>query len=542
MSGEEKSRSSITRPVPFVVSTHCVDIVHDKAISRRLWEWSRLSDAIYNQCLEHLKVHRHEPLKSDPDTEQLGLQGWLTEWRAAKLRGFHELPLGIARGAAAHAHGARARWEATQAEHAKAVLDADAAGSPIPRRVQRAHVTDGPRFRSRRERERESQCGFTAARGVARVAETRRKLRVCGLVVRLAHSLPAEGEVVSAQVVDRTPARFARAGCAPEDRTFAVHVQMRVPVAPGPEVKRVRSAPGMRDEHLICADEIVRGVAAPDNGGVRTATTAMPDGSCRVLHALTPAQAEQAARGFARAKRMEKGTRKPRPGQPMSRARADAQAVRKHTTQRAQRQRRDAVCKDAKATATHPDVRALNTDGVGWDPLGRSAAGTSEAPGKNVAAKRGLNRVMRWAAPAETTKLFVRAAQKAGLWIIEGDPYATSTTCSRCGHRASENRKSQAEFLCVECGHEANADDDAALVAQQRGRHRLAAYFKAIVTHQRREGVASKRARGRYKHVPVLHVRDEAPGKASPKPAPKPDRPETRPRSPQGSARANEQL
>ena len=541
MSGEEKARSSITRPIPLVVSTHCVDIVHDKAVSRQLWEWSRLSDAIYNQCLEHLKVHRDEPLKSDPATERLGLQGWLTEWRAAKLRGFDELALGIARGAAAHAHGARARWEATQVEHAKAVLDADAAGSPVPRRVQRAHVTDGPQFRSRRERERESRCGFAAASGVARVAESRRKLRVCGLVVRLAHSLPAEGEVVSAQVVDRTPARFARVGCAPEDRTFAVHVQMRVPVAPGPEIKRVRNAPGMRDEHLICADEVVRGVAAPDNGGVRTATSAMPDGTCRVLHALTTAQAECAARGLARAKRMEKGTRKPRPGRPMSRARADARALRKQTTQRVRRQRRGAVCKHAKAIATDPDVRALNTDGVGWNPLGRSAAGTSEASGKNVAAKRGLNRVMRGAAPAETTALFVRAARKAGLWIIEGDPYATSTTCSRCGHRASESRKSQAEFLCVKCGHEANADDDAALVARQRGRLRLAVYFKAIVIHQRREGVASKRARGRHKHVPVLHVRDEAPGSASPKPAPKPDRPGTRLRSPQGSARANEQ-
>ena len=148
--------------------------------------------------------------------------------------------------------------------------------------------------------------------------------------------------------------------------------------------------------------------------------------------------------------------------------------MRKRTNQRVQRQRRDAVCKDAKSIATDPDVRALNTDGVGWNPLGRSAAGTSEAPGKNVAAKRGLNRVMHWAAPAETTALFVRAAQKAGLWIIEGDPYATSTTCSRCGHRASESRKSQAEFLCVKCGHEANADDDAALVARQRGRRRLA--------------------------------------------------------------------
>ena len=42
------------------------------------------------------------------------------------------------------------------------------------------------------------------------------------------------------------------------------------------------------------------------------------------------------------------------------------------------------------------------------------------------------------------------------------DPAYTSQTCNRCGHVAKENRESQAEFLCVSCGHHENADVNAA--------------------------------------------------------------------------------
>ena len=39
----------------------------------------------------------------------------------------------------------------------------------------------------------------------------------------------------------------------------------------------------------------------------------------------------------------------------------------------------------------------------------------------------------------------------------------TSQTCHQCGHVASENRDSQAVFHCVRCGHQANADVNAAV-------------------------------------------------------------------------------
>jgi IS605 OrfB family transposase len=53
-------------------------------------------------------------------------------------------------------------------------------------------------------------------------------------------------------------------------------------------------------------------------------------------------------------------------------------------------------------------------------------------------------------------------AKLAGVPIVLVDPRGTSRTCNACGHCDKANRKSQAEFLCVHCGHSANADLNAA--------------------------------------------------------------------------------
>jgi putative transposase len=89
----------------------------------------------------------------------------------------------------------------------------------------------------------------------------------------------------------------------------------------------------------------------------------------------------------------------------------------------------------------------------------RSARGTAVAPGRNARQKAGLNRAIRskgWG------QLVVRLEQKAPGRVEKVNPAYTSQTCNACGHCAPENRKSQAVFLCVACGHQANADVNAA--------------------------------------------------------------------------------
>jgi putative transposase len=46
--------------------------------------------------------------------------------------------------------------------------------------------------------------------------------------------------------------------------------------------------------------------------------------------------------------------------------------------------------------------------------------------------------------------------------LLRVDPRNTSRECNACHHISSENRLSQESFLCVKCGHAANADTNAA--------------------------------------------------------------------------------
>lgn len=49
-------------------------------------------------------------------------------------------------------------------------------------------------------------------------------------------------------------------------------------------------------------------------------------------------------------------------------------------------------------------------------------------------------------------------AQERGSTVVKVDPRHTSQTCSRCGHQARNNRRSQSLFLCRFCGYCLNAD------------------------------------------------------------------------------------
>lgn len=59
-------------------------------------------------------------------------------------------------------------------------------------------------------------------------------------------------------------------------------------------------------------------------------------------------------------------------------------------------------------------------------------------------------------------------AELAGLPLVYVDPRNTSRICSRCGYCDKANRKSQACFLCIECGFECNADDNASVNIEAR--------------------------------------------------------------------------
>ena len=72
------------------------------------------------------------------------------------------------------------------------------------------------------------------------------------------------------------------------------------------------------------------------------------------------------------------------------------------------------------------------------------------------------NRHTGWAFGQLRMFLSYKAAL-AGVPLHTVDPRNTSRTCHACGHCAKENRKSQASFVCVQCGLAAPADWNAAI-------------------------------------------------------------------------------
>ena len=73
---------------------------------------------------------------------------------------------------------------------------------------------------------------------------------------------------------------------------------------------------------------------------------------------------------------------------------------------------------------------------------------------KNVENKRRLH---SWTY-AQLYEFLAYKGQERGITVVKIDPRHTSQTCSRCGHQARNNRRSQSLFLCRKCGYCLHAD------------------------------------------------------------------------------------
>jgi putative transposase len=79
-----------------------------------------------------------------------------------------------------------------------------------------------------------------------------------------------------------------------------------------------------------------------------------------------------------------------------------------------------------------------------------------------AAAKAGLNKSIRDAGWGIFLRVLSAKAESAGRKVIAVNPRHTSQRCAQCGHTAAGNRVTQAVFRCLGCGHQANADVNAA--------------------------------------------------------------------------------
>lgn len=136
--------------------------------------------------------------------------------------------------------------------------------------------------------------------------------------------------------------------------------------------------------------------------------------------------------------------------------------------------------------------------------MSKSAKGSSEAPGKNVAAKSGLNKAILDQGWFEFRRQLEYKLNWRGGILVPVPAHYTSQTCPACSHVAKENRQTQAKFVCVDCGHEENADVVGAMNVLARG-YRVAACGEDV----RRAKVARPKRAASVKQEPTEVARCE---------------------------------
>jgi len=119
--------------------------------------------------------------------------------------------------------------------------------------------------------------------------------------------------------------------------------------------------------------------------------------------------------------------------------------------------------------------------------MSKSAAGTSKAPGRNVKAKSGLNKAILDQGWFEFRRQLQYKLGWNGGILIAVPPQNTSRTCPACGYVSKDNRQTQADFACVECGYENNADVVGAINILRAGHARFACEVNPDVEDQQQE-------------------------------------------------------
>lgn len=106
------------------------------------------------------------------------------------------------------------------------------------------------------------------------------------------------------------------------------------------------------------------------------------------------------------------------------------------------------------------DAAVLGFEDLRIRNMTRSAKGTIENPGTNVAQKSGLNREILASGWGDLVRFSEYKALRTGTTVVRVPAAFTSQRCAQCGQMG--RRESQASFVCSHCGECANADLNAA--------------------------------------------------------------------------------
>lgn len=197
--------------------------------------------------------------------------------------------------------------------------------------------------------------------------------------------------------------------------------------------------------------------AGPPIGIDRGVTNLLADSEGRLVK--NPAHRERAQKRLARAQRAASRKRKGS----KNRLKANLRVARIH--RKVRRQRDHVLHVESLRYAKSHSVIVIESLKIG--NMSRSAKGTAEKPGTNVAAKSGLNRRILGAGWGRFDVMLGYKTIWHGSALREVYPNFSSQECSECHYIDARNRNGEV-FLCVSCGHREHADTNAAKVIRSR--------------------------------------------------------------------------
>ena len=415
--------------MPATIETRIFRLHHDAAVSARIGYLASQQRLAYNHAVDVLNRTPDIALLKSP-RNPCGMLGQITLWRRHDERA--DAPYVI------HQSGAQQAWLANslmkQERNARLIrLESGSTKSSDHRQHRRtlAH----------RSRKRGSSTLSSLTPPVRLDDSTFTIMGARDVVLRTKKPVPDGLDIRSFQIVEvrRTHRSF---NGALGERRYALHLQVAVEYPEPPEAEAIETP-----EQILGMDDGVKKHIAFSNG--------------EFVHNDESAAIAKERQGRVKASRKKKGSR---------RQRNTLIQVRRSARKRVANRRRllyQAV--QSQYRKARPMAIAIEDKSV--RSLSRSARGTRQAPGTGVSAKSGLNRVLRDAALSERMKVVTSETKKQGIRIYAVWPQGSSQTCAACGYRHRDNRKSQAEFRCLACGHEANADTNAALILRNRAHH-----------------------------------------------------------------------
>ena len=113
----------------------------------------------------------------------------------------------------------------------------------------------------------------------------------------------------------------------------------------------------------------------------------------------------------------------------------------------------------------HEDLKIKN--------MSKSAKGTVENPGKNVAQKSGLNREISNQGWGMFFRFLEYKGKQRGVEVLRVSPQGTSQICSSCDHKDPKSRNGK-HYECTDCGHKDDADVNGAKNILTRGQRGIA--------------------------------------------------------------------